>query len=52
MVIKRFFEADDSKSLDELFNDLLKCNIDIIIKNTYDSDKVNIATTAYERKEI
>ncbi len=51
MFIKRTFQTNDAKSLDEIFNHLLKCNIDIIVKNIYDANRVNTAASQ-ERKDV
>ncbi|MFA1512449.1 hypothetical protein ACDN41_24760 [Priestia aryabhattai] len=51
MIIERTFQIKNAPTLDEVFNYLLKRNIDIIVKNTYHENKVNTATSQ-ERKDV
>jgi len=52
MKIRRVFQTVDAKSLNQIFSDIVKSEIDTILKGVYDSVKVNTATSHSEGKEI
>jgi len=53
MTVKRIFQVDsDGKSMNDIFHELVKGNIDSILRNTYAENKVNTAASHTERKDV
>ncbi len=52
MTIKRVFSTENDKSINDVFQDAIRENIDDLIKNLYDPNKVNTATSRETERKI